>query len=267
MKVLPLALAATVLLAGCLADREFFEDRSDSVGHPEALLRGSPFSELVVDIDYMAGAEPTQEALDLGFAAMRDVIDKDRITIETPTLVAGGAQVRRYEDVAAIALAAKDADGAVEGKDGVARLHVMYLRGTYGNATDDSIASGLYIPAVGTVFLFTDTWRASDIVAIALVSTGVPPAWLEAEVLTHEVGHAMGLINFGTPALTERAAAPDDPYHSRERGSVMYPGLHNAQDHLQHILSRQAAGPIGYDEHDRADLDAFREGRSGPPLR
>lgn len=262
------ALAATLfLLAGCLGDGGYFEDRRDSVSHPEALLRASPFRELVVDIDYQAGAEPTQESLDLAFAAFDAVVDKDRITIEEPTLIPGGAAVRRHDDVFAVALAAKDDDGPYTGADGVARLHVVYLRGTYGNDTSDSIASGLYIPGAATAFLFSDTWRDTGNAAWALLVSGIPPAWLEAEVLTHELGHALGLVNFGTPALTERAAAADDPYHSARASSVMYPGVHNAQDHLASMLARQEVAPMGYDDEDRADLDAYREGRTGPPLR
>lgn len=268
MKAIPLALAASVLVAGCLADRGFFETRWDSVGHPEALLRGSPFSELVVDIDYQEGAEPTQESLDLAFAAMRDVIDKSAITVEPPTLVPGGPQARDHDALEALALAGKDVEWPYTGSGGVAHLHIVYARGTASNATDDSIASGMYSPGTATVFLFPDTWRAAPAVAIALLGSGIPPAWLEAEVLIHEVGHAMGLVNYLIPAQSERIA-PDDPCecHSARRASVMYPSLHNAQDHLQALLDRQAVGPIGYDDEDRADLDAFRDGRTGPPLR
>lgn len=261
-------LAAATLLAGCLAGSNPFDDRDDSVGHPEALLRASPFDELVVDIDYQAGAEPTQESLDLAFAAMAAVVDKSRITIEEPTLIPGGPEVRESAGMQELALAAKDVPWPYTGADGVAHLHVVYVRGTFSNGTDDSIASGLYQPWTATVFVLPDTWRADVAVALALVGTGVPPSWLEAEVLTHEVGHAMGLVNLRIPALTERIAA-DDPCecHSARRQSVMYPGVHNAQDHLQNILDRRALGPIGYDDEDKADLAAYREGRTGPPVR
>lgn len=260
--------AAAILLAGCLAGNNPFEDRRDSVSHPEALLRASPFPELVVDIDYMAGAEPTQESLDLAFAALREVVDKSRITIEDPTPIPGGAEARGHSDLVEAATAGLDAPWPYTGADGVAHLHIVYMRGTYSNGTDDSIASGLYMPDLATAFVFPDTWRADVSIALALVGSGVPPSWLEAEVLTHEVGHAMGLVNYLIPAQSERIA-PDDPCacHSARRASVMYPGIHNAQDHLQHILERQALAPIGYDDEDKADLAAYREGRTGPPVR
>jgi hypothetical protein len=266
MKTAALLACASVLVAGCLSDRDL-AGRDDDVGHPEALLRGNPFAELVVDVDYMAGAEPTPESIDIAIAALTEVVDKSLITVEPATQIAGGAEVRRSADVEGVARAAQDVPGPPEGAGGVAQLHIIYARGTFGNETDDSIASGLYEPDTATVFVFTDTWRDPANVAFALLSSGIPPAWFEAEVLTHELGHAMGLINFGTPALTERAAAADDPYHSARASSVMYPGVHDAQDHLASMLARQQVSPIGFDAEDRADLDAFREGRTGPPLR
>lgn len=263
----PLA-ALLVLLAGCLSDAGFGDRRGDSVGHPEALLRSRPFPDLVVDIDYMAGATPTPESLDAAFAAMRGVVAKGRITIEDPTLVPGGPRVWDQEGIRAAAEAARDAGAPRIGADGVARLQVLYARGTYGNATDDSTASGLYEPGAAAVVLFPDTWRDAGAVAIALLASGIPPAWLEAEVLTHEIGHAMGLVNYQIPALTGRIA-PDDPCecHSSRAASVMFPGVHDAQTHLQGMLARQEAAPMGYDDEDKADLAAFRDGATGPPLK
>jgi hypothetical protein len=47
----------------------------------------------------------------------------------------------------------------------------------------------------------------------------------------------------------------------------MYRRIHNVQERVLDLLATQQLEPIGLDEDDLADLAAYRQGRTGPPLR
>lgn len=248
MRATPLAVAVAVLLSGCLADRNPFED-DEGLGHPEALLRASPYADLVVRVEHEAGVEPSRSALDHALAVLGDVTDKQSIRLDGPSQVASEADF--------------SAGGYTAG--GAALLTIQYRTGSM-PLPDNGTAAGVYQPGTGVISMFPESWRGNAGV-VALLS-GATAETLEAEVLAHELGHALGLVGLAVPALTDRLH-PDDPCqcHSDNTASLMYPRTHNLQEHAMNILSEGRVAPIGFDADDLADLAAFREGRTGPPVR
>lgn len=250
MRASPLLLVAAAILSGCLLEpRESGSVRS----HHEALL-GPGFDRIFLDITYEEGAEPTGFALQHARGVLADVTGK-------PVDVAGPAR------------ASMDAPRAIGyERDGSALLGVRYAKGivTHGNTTPAGSYSGM-----GGIMMFPDTWRGSSVLGAGPVGgtlgsilsdaylSGTLPEIVEAEVLVHEIGHALGLVDSGAPMRTPRID-PEDPCgcHSANAGSVMYYRVHGAQQHLTKTLDAGRFEPIGFDADDLADLTAYRQGRA-----
>lgn len=246
MKTGPAVLAIVLLLAGCLGGVSPWDPYE--VPHPEALLRAAPYSSLLVRVEYVEGAEPTQSAIDHVVGVLRQVTDKETIEVDGPRKV--------------------DARGWSPGgyaQDGKALLSIQYRTGTIDRGNGSSVA-GMYVGAVGTIWMLPDSWRGFG--GLTALLSGATAEILEAEVLAHEVGHALGLVDNGIPMVQPRID-PDDPClcHSSNTASLMYYRVHDLEEHMLHLVGARQVGPVGFDDDDLADLQAYRQGRTGPPLR
>lgn len=266
-----LLVAAAVLLSGCttLLDRVDGGPDVQAYGPSAgALVWGQPFSELVVEIDYVQDLEdrqpnslaPSQEAIDLMTQALREETDKESITVLEPEPIQvddpSPGYTWSFEEIQELRDQVFDAgDPDVLGEGQTAYLHILYLNGHREETAVVGFSTGTWL------VLFPDQYDPSAGSGLPL---GVPlpnpaPEKVERSVLVHEVGHSLGLVDNGAP-VTEDRLHPDDECdcHSEFEDSVMYPFVRNRQAVLEFVQDNQHT-PYRFDQHDKADLERLRE--------
>lgn len=219
------------------------------------VIGGAPWTDLVVEIDYAPGHQPSAAATTHLIDTLRNVTGKTNVVLDeqqtlndTPghvwtadELLALEAQTRRHEHKAPAAL-----------------IHVLYPAGTFNN-TD---AAGVTISgrALGPVTVFLDKLREAGVGTPAGVLPLPQPTQgvetLERSTLLHECGHAMGLVDNGLPMVRDHEDRTDDPAkggHSSDPRSVMYWKVDSSKA-LEQFLLRDGSVPDQFDNDDRADL-------------
>jgi hypothetical protein len=202
-----------------------------------AVLRANLSSRITVELLEQQGAAPTQPSLDHLVGVLRAVSGKT-VEVTAGSAVPGGARAWSTGDI----VAAADAAGRAAQGGGRAVLRLLFLHGSYGN--DDSV---LGVAVRGDVAaIFSDEVQSAD---TPLIGSGA----IESAVITHEVGHLMGLVDL---YLHTGRADPAHPGHSRNRGSVMYWAVES--DLVAQLLG--GGPPNEFDDADRADLARIRAG-------
>lgn len=142
-------------------------------------------------------------------------------------------------------------------------LHVLYLAGP----SKDHRFLGTFVqgPFSGVAAVLPYYWTTyTPLVHSHGLGIAGPLDWrFERAVLIHEVGHALGLVNKGTPMVADHAD-PDAPGHSANPESVMYTGDHHVLDDPETWLREKGVEPAWtFDDADHADMAAMRDGSSG----
>ncbi len=179
----------------------------------QALLTSRQFTHLNLEVDYMPGYEPTQQALDSLKSFLQKRLNKSSISIKSPDLIEAGNQN---------AYSANDIR-AIEKEN---RSHYT----NYETAGADT---------VWTYFVFVDgEFTQENVLGIAYYNTsmaffgptihdnsgGVGQAdryKLEATVFNHEFGHNMGLVANGSP-MQENHQDQGNGQHCTEENCLMY---------------------------------------------
>lgn len=259
-----------LVLTGCASDvphpfpKMPGSSQEDSL--PAALLWAHPFPDLLVEIDYAKGREPSTLALDALRDTLRAVADKREVVIEPPTVLPhsdprfSGWREWTTDELADVHLSYFDARVSdAYGEDGTARLHVLYLNG-YHPLTEPAhvpvVMSAIGLQLNDALLLFPDDLPAAR-------NEERPWGTLyERSTLIHELGHAMGLVNHGVPM--QRPHVAEDGVHSSNPRSVMAQG-HRGPWVLEEVQDNEWI-PYRFDADDLADLAAFREtGRASAP--
>ena len=203
------------------------------------LLRASPARRLVIEIAYVPGRKPTQQALDhLTTILQRELRKPDGII---PTL---GAQLpdaqTSYSLDDLVRLEAKYRHLHSGGP--VATIWIAALNGDYADANG---TLGLAFRATAMVLFEDQIQQASNL----FVSAGA----IERSVITHEMGHLLALVNIGYHSAYDHED-PSHPHHSKYKTSVMYWAIEDTS--IATILS--GGPPDDFDQYDRADLALLR---------
>lgn len=259
------ALAALlILISGCLSAGSDQVPERELPDYPrlrsEAYGTRFPYPNLVIEVDYARGFEPSEFALDALLATLEEVTDKDRITILPPTPLPDEQRFR--SDVnwveGAIGLHEEffdshDPSSIRYGEGDTAYLHLMYLNGRYeGNK---SAAMGLATSR--TIFIFPSYFREKAGLLIRTANQIVPDDTsqrIERSVLIHEMGHMMGLVNGGAPMVRDH---DDGTRHSSNPKSVMHRGIEASLGPRTELLDNEY--PYKFDHDDLADLRALQE--------
>ena len=203
-----------------------------------AYIRPSPARTIVVEVDYVEGRAPSASALDHVEAILERDLDKPVDVRADDVMRPRGswsiAEIRTAEATHRDAFSAGD----------TATMWVAYLDGEMRREPD---TLGVAYEASGAA-VFRDRLSAAS-------TAFLTAAAIERSVLTHEIGHLLGLVNIGYTSDYDHED-PAHPGHSNRRESVMYWQVEDVS-----IAAILAGGPPDdFDRYDRADLRARRSG-------
>lgn len=156
------------------------------VGHSaNDFLADSNFTSLTIEIDYMEGYPPTQQALDSLQLFLEQRLNKSQITINEPTEIpSGGKQAYTITDVRNLEEEHRDLYTEFSDEDTLT-TYMIILDGEYQSGS-----------VLGVAYFNTSTALFGE--TIDNYSGGVtqPSQWkLESTVMRHEFGHLFGLVN------------------------------------------------------------------------
>jgi hypothetical protein len=211
----------------------------DATGPPGSFAPGilSPSfsSEVVVEIRTQSGAGPQQASLDHLTSVLRSVTGKT-VNVAQGAAIDGGAKSWSADDLRSTG------DAGMAQGNGRAVIHLLFVHGSFGGDT-----GVLGVAARGDVAaIFIDQVKSSSTPLVG--STGI-----ETAVVTHEVGHLMGLVDL---YLHTGRQDPDHPGHSTDTQSVMYWAVES--NLVADLL--QGGPPKDFDSADLADLQTIRNG-------
>lgn len=213
----------------------------DATGPPGSFAPGllSPARSSAVDVEVRAqsSAEPRQQSIDHVVSVLGNVSGKPVRSVAAGS-ISGSARSWTADDLKAVA----DESRAVQQGGGHAAIHLLFVHGTMGG---DNSVLGVAVRG-DTAAIFVDRINASATPIVG--SSGI-----ETSVVTHEVGHLLGLVDLYLHTGRQDA---EHPGHSTDQNSVMYWAVES--DLVADLL--QGGPPREFDDADLADLKTIRDG-------
>ena len=207
----------------------------DASGPPgsfaSALLGTRSAATIAVEVRAQSDAEPRQESVEHVSSVLRDVSGKS-VDIGSGAAIAGSGKSWSADELRTLAgPATQSATRAV--------VHLLFVHGTLGG---DNSVLGVALRG-DTAAVFVDRVNAA---ATPLVGS----SGIEVAVVTHELGHLLGLVDL---FLHTGRQDPEHPGHSTNKGSVMYWAVES--DLVANLL--QGGPPRDFDSEDMADLETI----------
>lgn len=219
------------------ADQAYASARHGAGAYARTVLRPQPATRVVLEVMHQAGAAPVQNTVNHGVNVLRQVTGKN-VSLSGPYEIPGGAAGVSEAEIESLS----DRHARTQHGNGTAVIRILFLKGAYQG--DDSV---LGVAVRGdTAAIMSDQVRSS---ASPLASR----SRIEDAVTMHEIGHLLGLVDI---VLKTGRADPDHPGHSTNRESVMYWAVES--DLVSQVLG--GPPPVDFDDADRADLAAIRNG-------
>ncbi|HUS61932.1 MAG TPA: hypothetical protein VMY34_07020, partial [Acidimicrobiales bacterium] len=214
----------------------------DSAGGPvgsfaRTLLQPRPATRLVVDVLVQKGADYRAANLQHTVDVLREVTGKP-VDVAGPFTFSSEATSHSADAIRSLAAA----HGRTPQGSGVAALRLLVLRGKF---ADGAAALGVAVQGEVIAIFPEQTERASTI--------AVSRQRIEEAVLTHEMGHLLGLVDL---VIDRNRDDGSHPGHSKNSQSVMYWAIDS--DVITQVLD--GPPPIELDSADRTDLAAIRAG-------
>lgn len=192
-------------------DGDSFNSQAAPGASAEAFLRADQFTTLNLEIDYMPGEEPTQQALDSLKTFLQDRLNKTTINFRTPTEIPSGGE-SEYSSSEIRSLEDQHRNNFTQGGSSTLEAYFIFLDGQY-QAQANVVGIAYYNTSMA---FFGPT--------IDDISGGVtqPPEYkVEGTVFRHEFGHNMGLVGNGTPVQSSHKTS-NGP-HCTNDGCLMEP--------------------------------------------
>jgi hypothetical protein len=171
-----------------------------------AFLNDDPFPVLAVEIDYMEGHDPTQEALDSLKASLNTHLNKSTIVLRSPTQIPTddkstytADQIRELED--------QHRDHYTRAESDTLWAHFLVVDGTF----DDENVLGI------AYFNTSMAFFGQTIDEVSGGATQPPRYKVEATVFRHEFGHNLGLVSNGTPMEEDHHDEANGPHCTNDQ--------------------------------------------------
>ncbi len=176
------------------------------------LLQGSPYPNLVVEVDYTPGDRPTTAALNLLEARLTTYTAKESIRLVFDVIAVNGTM---FSELDLLDLERAHRNEATAGD--TFTLYILSISGELSNGKGTALGAAY---TASSLAIFKD-------VIIATIGPGPSISEVESSVLVHEVGHLMGLVNL---VYTSELDYEDvnHPFHSSNSSDVMYWAIESA---------------------------------------
>ncbi|MFW5875677.1 MAG: hypothetical protein ACOCXM_02955 [Myxococcota bacterium] len=217
-------------------------------------IRADTHTRLVFEVDYVDGFEPYADTGDELAAGLEDMLDKpDGIELQLDEVIEGkGDQAWTREELYALA----DSTENLEVPADTVKIHVLFLDGEDEESDGDGTILGLAWDHIHIVMYKQSIESACA--GYPLFGPGLCEA-AEVSILTHEVGHTLGLVDNGLPMVTDHKD-PDHGPHDSNDGCVMYWAYEGeaAIDVLSNRLGSNPDATLGFDQECLDDVAAVR---------
>ena len=243
------------LLTGCMSQADPSSPYSAQTPS-EALLWQQPYPSIYVQFDYVPGYAPSQIALDAFEQNLRTATLKDNVSMvvrEINTSLVGDTSSHRAwteDEARRLDVETFAFDSRWLGEKGTAYIHVLYLNGD----PVDTLADVVAVAIKNKILMFPDHMAEPGAAGLN------GHTQIERQILVHELGHVLGLVNSGIPMVHAREDLRF-PHHSSELDSPVCvcdeeprrvaPLLGGANESF--------SPPFRFNEHDMEDIIAFRE--------
>jgi hypothetical protein len=232
----------------------------DGAARYSLLVRGDPFTRLVVEIDGVPGMEPYDDNPDQLADVIAEVVDKPdgvEVAVDGALDPVGEDHAWTFEELQALA---DDSFDLALADDAIA-IHLLFVDGHSADDSADGVVLGLaWAHSHIAIFKQTiDRICAESVLPEALREAQCTGA--ELSILTHEVGHLIGLVDNDLP-MVEPHRDPDAAHgrHDADDGCVMYWAYEGGAlfDAIGERLLGGQSNSVGFDDACLADLAAER---------
>jgi len=176
------------------------------------LLSDDTFKSLVIELVYVEGLKPSQNTIDnfVSFLNAR-TFKPNGITIETRAIPSTGKTSYTIQDIITI----EDAHRTQYNTNNQIAVWMLFIDGASANTTNSSTVLGTAYRNTSFV-IFEETIHD-------LSNSAFEPnrTLLETTVITHELGHLLGLTNFGSN-MVENHEDPEHSKHCNIESCLMY---------------------------------------------
>ncbi len=179
----------------------------------EAFLSAESYSDLTLEIDYMPGQEPTQEAMDNLKTFLQQRLNKSNITFRTPTEVPSGGE-SEYSADEIRNLEEEHRNNYTEGGSSTLEAYFLIVDGQY--QEQGNVLGIAYYNTSMAFFGPTINETSSGVTAPSREK-------IEGTVFRHEFGHVIGLVGNGTE--TQSSHKTDGSAHCTSDGCLMEPAV------------------------------------------
>jgi len=173
--------------------QEEFNSKAGTGESAEAFLQSNSYSHLEIELDYMEGYEPTEQAISSLESFLSNRLNKNSITINTNRIPARGDGPYSTDMITTIE--DEERDNYTEANSNTLHAYIVVVDGKF--AKQDNVLGIAYWNTSMALFGETiDNISSSD-------PTSPSEQQVENTVLRHEVGHNMGLVGNGTPTQSD----------------------------------------------------------------